>query len=189
MVGPMGTPEHRTAGLPWVWGDRIDVLPDADGTEPGGRLLTRAVTVEASMETVFLWLCQLRRAPYSYDLLDNFGRRSPRRPDPAMLDLAVGQDVMTIFTLTAFEPGRSLTIRMKPGGPTRLFGGITVHYFAEPVDDARTRLAVVMWMPPVGRLLANLRRNALAWGDLFMMRKQLLTLKSLAERSGAGTGA
>jgi hypothetical protein len=35
----------------------------------------RAVTVRASRPTVFRWLCQLRVAPYSYDLLDNGSRR------------------------------------------------------------------------------------------------------------------
>lgn len=177
----MRTSEQRDAGLPWVWGDPVDVLPDDEEPEPGARLLTRTVTVDAPPGTVFLWMCQMRRAPYSYDLLDNFGRRSPRDADPAMLDLAVGQDVMTIFTLTAFTPGRSLTLRMKPGGSTRLFGKITGHYFVEPLDDGRSRLGVVMWMPPIGRFLRRTRRNLLAWGDLFMMRKQLLTLKSLAE--------
>lgn len=180
----MDSSSTTPTGLPWVWGQPGPVAAD-DVARAGerGRLVVRAVDSTADADALFLWLCQLRRAPYSYDWVDNFGRRSPRKADPSLLDLEVGQDVMTIFTLTAFEPGRSISLRMKPGGPTRAFGAIEGRYEIEVLGESRTRLRVLMWMPPVGRVLGGARRYLLAWGDLLMMRQQLLTLTALAERN------
>jgi hypothetical protein len=41
------------------------------------------------------------------------------------------------------------------------------------------------WIPPGGRLLGAIYRPTLPWFDLFMMRKQFLTLKRLAEETAA----
>lgn len=165
--------------IPWRWG-----LAAGMGTcGAGERLAARAVETDAPVETLFLWLCQLRRAPYSYDWIDNFGRRSPRTPDPALTDLEVGQRVMTIFTLIDFEPGRSMTIVIRPGLPTALFGGITVRYAIVP-SGSRSILRGDLCMPPAESVFGRLRRRLLAWGDLLMMRRQLLTLVGLAERYG-----
>lgn len=168
--------------LPWVWGVAIppDQLPTP--AETGGRLATRALITTADPATVFGWLCQLRRAPYSYDWLDNFGRRSPRHADASLLELARGQRIMTIFTLTDFEPGRWITIKMNRGWPTKLFGAVTVSYHVDPLPGSRCRLTALVWLPPIGRLLARARRYLLAWGDVVMMRKQLRVLAKLAER-------
>src|SRR5688500_981727 len=72
--------------------------------------LWRAVDVAAPAPVTYRWLCQLRAAPYSYDWIDNFGRRSPRELTPGLDALEVGQRVMRIFRLVAFEPGRHLTL-------------------------------------------------------------------------------
>ena len=59
---------------------------------------------------MFAWLCQLRVAPYSYDWIDNWGRRSPRERDPALERLEVGQRFMTIFRLEEFERPHHVTL-------------------------------------------------------------------------------
>jgi hypothetical protein len=146
--------------------------------------LYRAVTVEAPASVVFRWLCQLRVAPYSYDLLDNGGRRSPRELTPGLDGLVVGQKVMTIFKLASFKIGEQLTVRIASGRPRTLFGDLAVSYTVVPHGDARSRLVVKLRVDlPGNGLGARMRRTLLAWGDLFMMRKQLLTMKALAEKT------
>lgn len=140
----------------------------------------RAIDVEAPQEVVFRWLCQLRAAPYSYDKLDNFGRRSPQELTPGLDRLETGQRVATIFRLVGFEPGESLTILHR--GP--VFGAVACTYWAKRVAEERSRIVVkLLWKPARGRLLGSLERLLLPPGDLVMMRRQLLNLKGLAEAS------
>ncbi len=142
--------------------------------------LFRAVDVDAPAETTFRWLCQLRAAPYSYDKLDNFGRRSPQTLTPGLEQLAVGQRVQTIFKLVDFEPGRSLTI----WSSGRIFGRVACTYRADPVDAGRSRIVVkLLTSYPPGALHLRLLRKLLPLGDLVMMRRQLLNLKGLAEQA------
>ncbi|KQR17480.1 hypothetical protein [Cellulomonas sp. Leaf334] len=156
-----------------------DLLPD-----PGDRLM-RGVGVAAPADVVFRWVCQFRAAPYSYDLVDNPGRRSPRRPLPWCWDLEVGQTFSTIFTLESFVVGEHLTFRMAPGLSTRVYGDIVLTYAVEAVGPERSRLvAVIRGTRPTSRRAA-VRNRLLAWGDLVMMRKQLLTFASLAAREHA----
>lgn len=147
------------------------LLPDAD------QALFRAVDVAAPAATTFRWLCQLRVAPYSYDRLDNLGRRSPRTLTPGLEHLERGQRMMTIFRLEAFEPGRSLTVRTRGA----VLGEVACTYRADPVTPERSRIVVKLLADsPRTPGLRQLARLVLPPGDLVMMRRQLLTLRDLA---------
>lgn len=131
----------------------------------------RGVTVLADAATAWARLRQVRLAPYSYDLVDNLGRRSPRRlvdlddPEPGEpFTRALGRDQGRVVAvvpgreLTATIMGAHMSYALEPGAPgTRLLLKVV----------ARTR----PWLAP-----------ALSLGDLVMARKQLLTLKALAEQ-------
>ena len=127
-------------------------------------------------------LFRSRVAPYSYDWIDNGGRRSPRTLTPGLEDLAIGQSVMRIFTLVEFAKDRHLTLRIKHGtGAFNLFGDLALTYLTVPEDAGRCRLLVkiVVRYPPGFK--GALMRWGLPWGDLLMMRRQLLNFKALAE--------
>lgn len=138
-------------------------LPCDDLVRDSRTTVDRAVDVDAPPEVVFRWLCQLRAAPYSYDLLDNFGRRSPRELTPGLDRLEPGQRFMTIFRLAAFERDEHITLL------------------------TRVATTAVTYRVAPGRLHMrahiNSRIPGIAAGDLIMARKQLLTLARLAAAS------
>jgi hypothetical protein len=142
----------------------------------------RAIDIDAPTKVVFRWLCQLRAAPYSYDWIDNLGRRSP----PALIEglerLHVGQRVMTIFELVEFEQDRHLTILLRNAG--FLFGAVAVSYVVlGGSQPGHSRLLAKVLMRHSRRLPEwRMRQASMPWLDLLMMRKQLLTLKHHSER-------
>lgn len=156
-----------------------DRLPDAFDAD-----YYRGVTVHATPATLFRWLCQLRAAPYAYDWLDNWGRRSPRHLIPGLENLKIGQTMMTIFDLADFEKDRHVTCRIKARSPgSRLFGDVVVSYLIVPRSDRECRLLAKLRVRYPRGLRGLAVRLVLPPGDLVMMRRQLLNLKRLAETS------
>ena len=134
----------------------------------------RGVTVRASCDVTWAWVRQLRLAPYSYDWVDNRGRRSPRRlthlADPVPGDPFTASAGRPIGVVLGVEHGVHLT--------AEILGGV-MSYVLVPVAggaDGATRLLLKVvgghrrWLAP-----------ALCVGDLVMARRQLLNLKRLAE--------
>src|SRR5215207_11344984 len=128
--------------IPWDWNttsqERAARFPCDDYLDTPVRRLTRAITIAASPPIVFRWLCQLKVAPYSYDWLDNRGRRSPRELTPGADDLVVGQRFL-IFELVEFERDRHLTLVARPEA-RRLFGPVAATYQVNQEGEASSRL-------------------------------------------------
>lgn len=143
----------------------------------------RAVDVQAPAEILFRWLCQLRVAPYSYDWIDNGGRRSPTRLTPGLEQLAVGQRFMTIFTLLSFTPDEQLTLAITAPRSRAFFGQIVLTYAVLPQTPDRCRLVVKLLVNYPPNLRVRFMRWFLPWGDVIMMRRQLRTLRRLAEQA------
>jgi hypothetical protein len=142
----------------------------------------RGIDVAAPPAVVFRWLCQLRTAPYSYDALDNLGRRSPTTLTPGLERLALGQRFMTIFDLVAFEPDRHVTLKIEHFKRAFGDGAVTYLIVSDAEDPGRCRLLVKILLGR--RRLGPLRRayrELTPLGELVMMRRQLLNLRKLAE--------
>ncbi|MEE6306746.1 polyketide cyclase [Plantactinospora veratri] len=128
--------------------------------------------MNAPATVVWPWIAQVRLAPYSYDWLDNLGRRSPRQlvglPEPRVGEAFTTAGGRKWGRIVSVEPGKQLTGKIM---------NAFMSYVLAPDEDDTTRLLlkVVMRTNPVVAL-------GLSVGDLVMARRQLLTLKQLAER-------
>lgn len=146
----------------------------------------RGVSVAAPPELVYRWLCQLRVAPYSYDWIDNLGRTSPPQLRPGLDKLAIGQTMMFIFKVMSFAPNEQITVATGEGGLFRYITGAGAISYRLVKPDAglsdccRLIAKLAMAYPPGPGGWLN--RQLLPWGDLVMMRRQLLNFKRLAER-------
>lgn len=176
IAGTWGTcPEERQLSYPC---DRLIPYPSDS--------LYRGVTIEASPQTVFRWLCQMRVAPYSYDWIDNGGRKSPPALTHGLEHLEMGQDVMRIFQVADFIRDQHLTLRIKANSRAqRIFGDLAVSYSIVAKGASSCRLLVKLVVQHPSGVGGKLMRSFLPWGDLIMMRRQLLNFKRLAEAANA----
>lgn len=167
------------------WGanpDEVSRPMVGDDLCPDARLIaTRAITIDAPPSEVFPWLRQMgfgRAGWYSYDIIDNLGRRSARAINPEWQTLSAGDDVPggpASFTAVVVDPPRALVIVLGDGAPTARKVNFTLSY--ELGDDPRgTRLVSRVRARvdlPGGRII---ERMLLGPGDGIMLRKQLLNI-------------
>ncbi|MCI2420231.1 polyketide cyclase [Saccharopolyspora sp. K220] len=132
----------------------------------------RGVSVQAPSEAVWPWVTQVRLAPYSYDWIDNLGRRSPRElvdlPEPQVDDNFTTACGRRLGRIVSVDPGKQLTGTIL---------GAVMSYVLVPQDHDTTRLLFKLVMQ-TSRWVAL----GVSVGDLIMARRQLLNLKMLAER-------
>lgn len=131
----------------------------------------RGVGVEAPAEAVWPWLTQVRVAPYSYDWIDNLGRRSPRNllglPEPRIGEPFTTAGGREWGRIVSVDQGNQLTGRIM---------GAFMSYVLVPKDHDTTRLLLKIVMRTNRWVAAGL-----SIGDLIMARRQLLNFKQLVE--------
>lgn len=168
------------------WGATSDENTGAvigDDLIPNARITaTRCITLAAPPDEVFPWVRQMgfgRAGWYSYDWIDNLGRKSARRIHPEWQHTESGDRIpagpMSFIAEDVVAP-HSFVLSTSPRGvPKRLM--FTLAYELRPHLDG-TRLVTRMRARvnlPGGQLLEHL----LSIGDGIMVRKQLRTLHSV----------
>jgi hypothetical protein len=131
------TPAERKRSLP------ADLLI----SDPAA-IVMHAVTIAAPPEHVWPWLVQMgsgRAGWYSYDWVDNDGRRSATEIIPALQHIVPGDVLPALpgakesFIVAAVQPGRDLILSVPAAS-----GGLLVswEFFLEPLAQRQTRLLV-----------------------------------------------
>ncbi|HEY2508659.1 MAG TPA: hypothetical protein VGI58_19235 [Streptosporangiaceae bacterium] len=131
----------------------------------------RAVHIDVPAEAVWPWVAQVRLGPYSYDWIDNLGRRSPAE----LMDLPEPEVGERFTTVRGRQRGRIVSVD-KGHQLTGRIGGAFMSYVLVPEAGGTTRLLL--------KVVLRTRRwfaVGLSVGDLVMARRQLLNLKRLAE--------
>lgn len=161
------------------WGATDDEVrapfPGADLIPGASRSATMAVTIDAPPAHVWPWLAQMgtnRAGWYSWDRLDNFGRRSAEYVCPEWQEVSVGDrldampDGSEWWEVAVLEPERFLCLRMSldlrgrpfdPRGPRpRRFTDSTWGFLLGALPGNRTRLVVSghwafepRWLKPI----------------------------------------
>ncbi len=194
------------------WGATEDELrhpyPGA-GLIPGAtRSATMSVTIEAPPSHVWPWLVQMgadRAGWYSWDRLDNFGRRSAERIHPDWQKISIGDHLAAMpdgsewWEVAALEPERFLCLRMSvdlrgrpfdpQGARPRFYTDSTWGFLLEELAGRRTRLVVSgywslrpQWLQPIMSFVF------LELAHWIMQTRQFANLERLAERDAARSG-
>jgi hypothetical protein len=151
-------------------------------------IATRSITISAPPQDVFPWIRQMgfgRAGWYSYDWLDNLGRKSATTIHDEWQTVEVGDKVPSgpiSFTAAIVEAPRHFVLEIKSRGKKLPKLHFTLAY--ELRDDPQgTRLVTRMRSHcsfPFGPLFEKL---ILGPGDGFMLRRQLLTISKNASQT------
>ena len=147
---------------------------------------TRAVTIDAPPSKVFPWLLQMgfRRAGwYSWDLIDNLGRRSATAIEPAWQTVDSGDVVpggLIDFEAAIVDPPHGFVLVLRGRGRLARRISFSLAYDLREVNEGTRLVTRVRGRidAPLGGIVA---RHVLGPGDGVMLRRQLVNIARRAE--------
>jgi hypothetical protein len=164
----------------------IDSLPDI--SKERCRELIRCIEIRAKASDIFIWLKQLRIAPYSYDFIDNEGKKSPDYIIENLPPLRINSHFLLSFHISGFEENSFIACRFcEPiNTPVNLYMKCLYLEYRITRQGTKTNL----WC----KIKGDFNRDIFSRGFFFvfslcnkiMMRKQLKNIKKLAELSAIG---
>ena len=172
-----------------TWGATRDEITSAvvgDDLCPNARIVaTRCITIAAPPDRVFPWLRQMgfgRAGWYSYDWIDNLGRKSATSIEPRFQTLEAGGILPggpADFEAVIVDPPHALVMRLAQKGRGSKKVKFVLAYELRPCAEG-TRLVTRMRARidlPGGPIIEKL---LLAPGDGIMLRRQLLNVAQRA---------
>ena len=178
------------------WGATRDEIASAvigDDLCPNARIVaTRCITIAAPPEAVFPWLRQMgfgRAGWYSYDWIDNLGRKSATTIEPELQTLTSGGVLPggpADFEAVIVDPPRALVMRLAQKGRATKNTTFVLAYELRDCPEG-TRLVTRMRArinAPGGPII---EKFLLAPGDGIMLRRQLLNVARRAESGYASS--
>jgi len=165
-----------------------------DNLCPNATLIaTRSITIKAPPQDVFPWIRQMgfgRAGWYSYDWLDNLGRKSATRIHDEWQSVKSGDKIPSgpiSFTATIVDAPRHFVLEIKSLGKKSPKLHFTLAY--ELRDDPQgTRLVTRMRSRIKLPFGSPFEKLILGPGDGFMLRRQLLTINKHASPIIKGGG-
>jgi hypothetical protein len=151
-------------------------------------IATRSITISAPPQDVFPWIRQMgfgRAGWYSYDWLDNLGRKSATTIHDEWQSVEAGDKVPSgpiSFTAAIVEAPRHFVLEIKSLRKNSPKLHFTLAY--ELRDDPQgTRLVTRMRSHANFPLSSLFEKLVLGPGDGFMLRRQLLTISKNASKN------
>lgn len=147
--------------------------PEKTAVEQDQWTIDDFIDLDAAPSEIWPWLAQMgngRAGWYSYDLIDNLGRKSFQHIDVKLVDIHPNQSI-PFATISQVEINRLLTYQ---------FGSrASVSYLLEVISNKRTRL----WSRLSYRNPSFILKLSLKPAHRFMLRKQFAELKKRVESS------
>lgn len=164
----------------------LDAHPDILNTNR--KELIRLINIQADAPDIFKWLNQLRVAPYSYDLIDNRGQKSPHFIIRNLPPLKTNAHFLLAFHIHAFRENSFLVGRFcEPiNSPVDSFiNGLYIEYRLVTKDNYTQ-----LWCKILGFVKKDISSKMFfllfSIVNRIMMAKQLGTIKRLSEKLALG---
>lgn len=164
----------------------INSLPDISNTEC--RTLLRCIEIRADASDIFVWLKQLRIAPYSYDFIDNRSRKSPDFIIENLPPLKVKTHYLLAFHIIEFEENSFIACRFcEPiNSPVDLY--MKGLYFEYRIEEQGNKAR--LWCKIKGYFNTDISSKGFFYifsvVNRIMIYKQLKTIRKLSEQLHSG---
>jgi len=164
----------------------VDSLPDITNTYC--RELLRCIEINAGAPDIFVWLKQLRVAPYSFDVVDNRCKKSPDYIIQNLPPLKISTHFLLAFHIKEFEENSFITGRYcEPiNSPVNLY--MRDMYIEYRIKEKATN--TILWCKIKGYFNTDIASRGFFFifsvVNKIMMGRQLCNLKRLSELSATG---